>query len=721
MQDLRTSILVNSQVPEFVRDEYPKFIKFLEAYYEFLETEQVGQTSDLINIAKDLRYLPDVDESLDRFESGFYNTFLSLLPQDINIDKAMLIKNILPLYQSKGSEKSFELLFMLLFGEEVKIRYPKDQILIASGGNWQQNHVLRVSNEISTEYIGDGVTRDFNLGQLVYSDDILVYIDDVLTTNFITLRESQKIRFDTAPLENQYIVVHYDTFNIDLLNNRRIVGVSSGASSLVEKVISKRLSETPYCEFYINEKTLVGSFVNGEDVLTDVIINGSLINVRLKLISNLSNITIIDGGASYNVGDPVIIRGISTKVASAVVEEVASGNIEDVVVIKGGSGFKVDANVEAVGFTKEFFDAKVQTVDATGVRSSNSITVFTDTIENYANTLLDAIDYGFPNAGTENVNTVIANALSTTTLTNLGEITTVLVTSSLLQADEQINYDFNALSPIVNDDNANNVIRLSSLGIIGSIEITNPGINYEVGDSLVFDYITPDAYGRDAVASISEVSGNGEITRIEITNGGGLHSSVSFPDISVSSVNGSGAVLNVLSVLGDDEYIEGTIGEYLAGQILGIRILDPGAGYLSVPAIDLTGSGNGQATATANSDIQQSYSDNPGKWIDERGLISTENTRLEGRDYYINYSYILNSKVEFSKYKDIFKSFIHPAGMIVYNEYDQEKYVKYQNNSIVVASSLTIESSYWSYGSYIENLTTPLWSYGSYTESTVLL
>ena len=38
--DLRTSILVNRQVPEFIREEYPVFITFLEAYYEYLETQQ---------------------------------------------------------------------------------------------------------------------------------------------------------------------------------------------------------------------------------------------------------------------------------------------------------------------------------------------------------------------------------------------------------------------------------------------------------------------------------------------------------------------------------------------------------------------------------------------------------------------------------------------------------------------------------------------------------
>ena len=51
---LKTSLLVNKQVPEFVRDEHPLFISFLEAYYEFLETEQGTQNNDATRISKDL-------------------------------------------------------------------------------------------------------------------------------------------------------------------------------------------------------------------------------------------------------------------------------------------------------------------------------------------------------------------------------------------------------------------------------------------------------------------------------------------------------------------------------------------------------------------------------------------------------------------------------------------------------------------------------------------
>ena len=33
----RISTLVNAQLPEFIRSDYPVFVEFLEKYYEFLE------------------------------------------------------------------------------------------------------------------------------------------------------------------------------------------------------------------------------------------------------------------------------------------------------------------------------------------------------------------------------------------------------------------------------------------------------------------------------------------------------------------------------------------------------------------------------------------------------------------------------------------------------------------------------------------------------------
>ena len=51
-----TSALINTQVPEFVRNEHQTFVQFLEYYYKQLEQE--GQT---LYIAKNFNRYLDVD------------------------------------------------------------------------------------------------------------------------------------------------------------------------------------------------------------------------------------------------------------------------------------------------------------------------------------------------------------------------------------------------------------------------------------------------------------------------------------------------------------------------------------------------------------------------------------------------------------------------------------------------------------------------------------
>ena len=156
MLSQKNSLLVSGQLPEYVVDEFPNFTAFLEAYYEFLETAQGTQKNDLLAKAKDLRYVSDVDLSIDQFENNFFNSFAKLVPHDVSVDKGILIKHILPLYLSKGNEKSFKLLFRLLFGEEVEIIQPKTSVLKASDGKWLIENAFRIEQDVYSVYTGNG-------------------------------------------------------------------------------------------------------------------------------------------------------------------------------------------------------------------------------------------------------------------------------------------------------------------------------------------------------------------------------------------------------------------------------------------------------------------------------------------------------------------------------------------------------------------------------------
>ena len=125
----KLSSLVSRQLPEFVREDYPTFVAFVEAYYEYLEDQGV-----------DLKNLRDIDSTLDDFISQFKKELAHNLPtiNPINQERFILTK-IQDQYLAKGSQASFELLFKLLFGKKVEVNYPGRQLLRASDGRWNQD------------------------------------------------------------------------------------------------------------------------------------------------------------------------------------------------------------------------------------------------------------------------------------------------------------------------------------------------------------------------------------------------------------------------------------------------------------------------------------------------------------------------------------------------------------------------------------------------------
>jgi len=148
--------------------------------------------------------------------------------------------------------------------------------------------------------------------------------------------------------------------------------------------------------------------------------------------------------------------------------------------------------------------------------------------------------------------------------------------------------------------------------------------------------------------------------------GGQNYSFDKLPTITVSSTSGANANLSVIALMGDGENLYGSADQAL-GAILKIRILNPGAGYEFPPQIDLTGYGDGNATA--NAEVESSYVTFPGRWTTSDSILSASERVVQGREYYVDYAYVLSSAVEFSKFKEIFKNLIHPAGFIQYAEY----------------------------------------------------
>lgn len=128
------SAFVNEQVPQFVRQQYPDFVIYLEEFNKFLELpcNPVGRITDFPD------YI-DVDWTTDEFFPLFKATYLAPFPETFMADRALVTKRIKDFYAAKGTEESFRVLFRILFGEEIIICLPKESILKASDGTWQRD------------------------------------------------------------------------------------------------------------------------------------------------------------------------------------------------------------------------------------------------------------------------------------------------------------------------------------------------------------------------------------------------------------------------------------------------------------------------------------------------------------------------------------------------------------------------------------------------------
>lgn len=336
------SSLISSQLPGFVRADYPKFIKFLESYYEWLEDETKGNT--VYHIMSSDKYR-DIDETLDPFIRIFKNELLPYFPEKTELDLVKILKGAREFYSKKGSEESLKWLFRVLFDQEIEVYYPKQQILVASDGKWK-------------------LPKAFNL----------------------TLTGSN--------------------INIDpnLLEKHTGTGSESTATCVVEsanKTIDRNFGNE-ILEIYVSN--VVKEFINGEQlVIKYVDTNGVTQTFSEKIIGAISNIRLDTNirtdpqqrkrGLLYNVGDPVIVFGgldATSEATDAVayVGNVSSGSIEGVIPTFPGYGYRLYSNTIATVYRTPEDDPNANSRTDIRIAGLNEVSLATDSQASFRESII---------------------------------------------------------------------------------------------------------------------------------------------------------------------------------------------------------------------------------------------------------------------------------------------------------------------------------------------
>jgi len=555
----KTSVQIAQQLPEFVRDDsnYANFVLFLEAYYEWLETQYtananstiVSTTSQGITYgSKNILNYIDVDETLDDFVQYFINDFLPYVPAEISTDKRKLLKISKQFYQSKGTEKSYKFLFKALYNADVELFNTNDAILRASDGKWIVPKYLRIDSTNSNWLSSQGL-KIFGETSKSYATIDYVKIVDDRTEIYISNIQRQ---FDAGE-------------NITVVDNNNVVVYFYDG-----EVYIQGQGEIPMAAMPLTEK------ITG-------VISVITINPNYK-------------GLFYKSGDPVVAYGglnpekINPIGLSAEVDEITSGTLNALVVVNPSHGYRTFPNTTMTisGGGGTGANARISLIDDSKFANINLIT--SNTLGAVANVLLGntthPATYTFGGNGVVapgNTNTTLANTLTFKTFV-VAPIGSVQITSS------GIGYTgtptITAQSTYETDYGTDN---FSFLGILQPIQIVNGGVNYGNSNTITIEGGT----GFGAYANIT-VNAAGSIISANYIYGssnsayplGGLGYDLNYlPTVNISSLSGANASLIVPGVMALGATFSPTTDSI--GSIRTINIIDGGEDYVSTPNLSL--------------------------------------------------------------------------------------------------------------------------------------
>lgn len=364
----KTSNILSSQAPGFVRDDHPVFLAFLDAYYEFME-----QDGGVSSSSQQITDYNDVDKTISYFQDYLYNSFLEIITPAVLVDREILIKNVRSFYNSRGTPKALSFFLRILLDTDSEIYYPKINILKVSDGKWYIQRSLRINS----------------------------------------------IKVNGIPKT--------DINSLELFSSGLVTGVSSNSSAIISS--TNRFSEN---NIQLNEliiDSFNGTFLDGEglisysnnNILTANVASGGILAVNL-----------INPGLSYDVGDSIdIISATGTK-GSVTVSSVSSGNLTSIIVLKGGAGFLANDFINSTSDTGSGLMANVKDVDISNTYHPNSYIIFNSTISLEANTPIGNTVYSNLNHGivsSPNANTSFANALNSFIYGPTGPVVDIIIHS----------------------------------------------------------------------------------------------------------------------------------------------------------------------------------------------------------------------------------------------------------------------------------------------------
>jgi len=389
----KISQLINSQAPEFVVEQHPKFLEFVKSYYTFMESAELDVTSvqttdgiqletetnqnnelilDGSRIDSDRTQLDAGDKIL--LESSAFGKFTrgetitgqtsgattTVLTEDLNNgrlfisaqDKLIIgetvlgtssnasavvnnyrpnpVTNIQELLNFRDPDKVISN-FLTKFRTEFLNTLPENL-------NSNVNKRSLIKN-VKSLYRAKGTNRGHELFfKLLFNED-----SETIYPRENMLRASDG-KWDTQltmrAIQSNVQITTGDTVS---LIGRTVTGETSGATAIIENVFKFKIGENEVSEFILNVDTISGTFQISE-VIRGTETDDDDVFIKATITGIPDSTTLTNDGTLYTEGETVSFTGGGTG-AIINVDAIGRGSLTNFYIDEGGSGYEIGDDI----------------------------------------------------------------------------------------------------------------------------------------------------------------------------------------------------------------------------------------------------------------------------------------------------------------------------------------------------------------------------------------
>jgi hypothetical protein len=384
----KISNLINSQVPEFVLEDHPKFVEFLKAYYTFLESAELtleniqstqgillesetGQTDKLLlnstKLATDRKFVDAGDKVI--FEDSLFGKFTQ--GETIIGEQSKATATILTV-DLENNRLFISAQDKFIIGENV-IGSISNAVAVVN--NYRPNPVENIQDLLNYRDVDKTIDnflthfqyeflntlpQDLNTNldkhTIIKNAKFLYGLKGTREGNDLFFRILFNERADTVYPREQILrvsdgkwgtskIIRVLDFVGDTTNliGRTIVGLTSGSIAIVEDVRKFQIGADNISEIILNSNTLSGEFTIGEQIIgTQYDTDTSYIRANITGLPSVP--TVLNSGSLYSDSESISIVG-GGEGAVVQIEAVGHGNITNFFIDNPGINYKIGDDV----------------------------------------------------------------------------------------------------------------------------------------------------------------------------------------------------------------------------------------------------------------------------------------------------------------------------------------------------------------------------------------